>query len=108
MVVDLIVNRVSADSAAFKDVMHKGEDSAFYPMFLTMSSVFPDGATEEQLARIFRPRPGLPFTPVKLGDRLHYVWTTFTPQQVDIDVRSTRARPTGPPSWRPWQRPVSH
>ncbi len=92
VVVDLIVNHVSADSAAFQDVMEKGEASTSYPMFLTMSSVFPDGATEEQLTRIYRPRPGLPFTPVKLGDRLRYVWTTFTPQQVDIDVRSEEGK----------------
>lgn len=88
VVVDLIVNHVSADSAAFQDVKQKGERSSSYPMFLTMSSVFPEGATEEELTRIYRPRPGLPFTPVKLGDKLRYVWTTFTPQQVDIDVRS--------------------
>ncbi|MEO7587914.1 MAG: sucrose phosphorylase [Arachnia sp.] len=89
VVVDLIVNHVSADSAAFQDVKAKGEASSHYPMFLTMSTVFPEGATEEELTRIYRPRPGLPFTPVKLGDRLRYVWTTFTPQQVDIDVRSS-------------------
>lgn len=87
-VVDLIVNHVSADSAAFQDVRDRGDESPAASMFLTMSSVFPDGATEEDLARIYRPRPGLPFTPVRLGDRLRYVWTTFTPQQVDIDVRS--------------------
>lgn len=87
-VVDLIVNHVSADSAAFADVRALGEESESFPMFLTMSSVFPDGATEEELARIYRPRPGLPFTPIRLGDRLRYVWTTFTPQQIDIDVRS--------------------
>ena len=88
VVVDLIVNHVSADSAAFQDVVDKGEASPHYPMFLTMSTVFPDGATEDELTRIYRPRPGLPFTPVKLGDKLRYVWTTFTPKQVDIDVRS--------------------
>lgn len=88
VVVDLIVNHVSADSAAFQDVMAKGEESPSYPLFLTMSTVFPDGATEDELTRIYRPRPGLPFTPVKLGDRLRYVWTTFTPQQIDIDVHS--------------------
>ncbi len=88
VVVDLIVNHVSSDSAAFQDVKRNGEASPSYPMFLTMSSVFPNGATEEDLTRIYRPRPGLPFTPVKLGDRLRYVWTTFTDQQVDIDVRS--------------------
>lgn len=92
VVVDLIVNHVSADSAAFRDVRERGEASPSYPMFLTLSSVFPDGATEAELTRVYRPRPGLPLTPVRLGDRLRYVWTTFTPQQVDIDVRSEPGR----------------
>lgn len=87
-VVDLIVNHVSAESAAFADVRARGDSSPHAGMFLTMSSVFPAGATEEDLTRIYRPRPGLPFTPIRLGDRLRFVWTTFTPQQIDIDVRA--------------------
>lgn len=85
---DVIVNHVSADSAEFRDVCEHGDASPYAPMFLTLSSVFPDGATEEQLAAIFRPRPGLPFTPYDLGDRRRLVWTTFTAQQVDLDLRS--------------------
>jgi sucrose phosphorylase len=92
VVVDLIVNHVSADAPAFRDVLGRGEASPSYPMFLTMSSVFPEGAHEEDLARIYRPRPGLPFTPLRLGNRLRYVWTTFTPQQIDIDVYSEPGR----------------
>ncbi|MDO8147768.1 sucrose phosphorylase [Isoptericola sp. b515] len=88
VMVDLIVNHVSADSAAFRDVVAHGDASPWAPMFLTMSSVFPDGAREEELARIYRPRPGLPFTALRLGDTLRYVWTTFTPQQIDIDLSS--------------------
>ena len=72
--------------------MENGEASPHYPMFLTMSTIFPDGATEEELTRIYRPRPGLPFTAIRLGDRLRYVWTTFTPQQIDIDVRAEAGR----------------
>ncbi|MDC7122425.1 sucrose phosphorylase [Cellulomonas fimi] len=92
VVVDLIVNHVSADSSWFRDVRERGEASPHASMFLTMSSVFPGGATEDDLTRIYRPRPGLPFTPVRLGDRLRYVWTTFTPQQVDIDVHAEAGR----------------
>lgn len=88
VVTDVIVNHVSSDSAEFRDVRERGDDSPYAPMFLTMSSVFPDGATEEQLAAIFRPRPGLPFTPYDLGGRRRLVWTTFTPQQIDIDLQS--------------------
>jgi sucrose phosphorylase len=53
-----------------------------------MDSVFPDGATEQQLLEIYRPRPGMPFTAVTLADgRRRLLWTTFTAQQADIDVR---------------------
>jgi len=83
---DVIVNHVSADSARFKDVRAKGEASRWSGMFLTFSSVFPDGATEEDLARIYRPRPGLPFTAMTLGDHRRLVWTTFTPAQVDLNL----------------------
>jgi sucrose phosphorylase len=57
-------------------------------MFLTFGGAFPDGATEETLMRLYRPRPGLPFTPYPLADGTkRLIWTTFTPQQIDIDVR---------------------
>ena len=59
---DVIVNHVSADSAQFLDVRERGDASPCAPMFLTLDAVFPDGATEADLARIYRPRPGLPFT----------------------------------------------
>ncbi|MFD0704672.1 sucrose phosphorylase [Alloscardovia venturai] len=88
IMVDTIVNHMSWESKQFQDVMAKGEESEYYPMFLTMSSVFPDGVTEEDLTKIYRPRPGLPFTHYTLGGKTHLVWTTFTPQQVDIDTDS--------------------
>ncbi|MBW3082533.1 sucrose phosphorylase [Bifidobacterium phasiani] len=88
IMVDAIVNHVSWQSAQFQDVLAKGEDSEYFPMFLTMSSVYPNGATEEELAGIYRPRPGLPFTHYTCGGRTRLVWTTFTPQQVDIDTDS--------------------
>ena len=89
---DLVVNHVSADSEAFRDVRARGSASPHAPMFLTMSSVFPDGATEADLLRLYRPRPGLPFTRMRLGGEERLVWTTFTDRQVDIDVRSEPGR----------------
>ena len=88
---DVIVNHVSARSARFADVLEKGDDSPWAPMFLTMSSVFPNGATEEELARIYRPRPGLPFTAMTWAGKRRLVWTTFTPTQVDIDLTTPQA-----------------
>jgi sucrose phosphorylase len=83
---DLIVNHMSANAAAFRDVVADGDTSPSAGMFLTMGAVFPHGASESDLARIYRPRPGLPFTTMKLGGRPRLVWTTFTAQQIDLDI----------------------
>lgn len=88
---DVIVNHMSAASERFLDVRARGEASPWAGMFLTLSSVFPAGATEEDLALIYRPRPGLPFTVMSLGGRRRLVWTTFTADQVDLDVRNPLA-----------------
>lgn len=84
---DVIVNHVSTDSPQFRDFSQHGSRSAHAGLFLTMERVFPHGATEAQLLKIYRPRPGLPFTVKTLasGERC-ILWTTFTPQQADIDV----------------------
>jgi len=88
---DMIVNHVSANSPAFQDFLAKGDASEFADMFLTFGKVFPNGATEADLLAIYRPRPGFPFTKMAFGDGVkRLVWTTFTPQQIDIDVFSKR------------------
>jgi len=86
LMVDIIVNHVSSSSEAFKDWCERGKASPHDGMFLTMATVFPDGASEANLTKIYRPRPGLPFTPYRVDGELRLVWTTFTPQQIDIDV----------------------
>lgn len=90
---DAIVNHVSADSPQFRDWLERGDASPYAGMFLTLGGVYPDGVTEEELLGIYRPRPGLPFTPVTLaaGTR-RLAWTTFTPQQIDLDVAHPRGR----------------
>lgn len=92
MIADLIVNHVSDRSAQFRDVIKHGEQSPYAGMFLTYDRVFPGGATEADLLRIIRPRPGLPFTQVALGGRQRLAWTTFTSHQIDLDVHHPLAR----------------
>jgi sucrose phosphorylase len=42
---------------------------------------------------LYRPRPGLPFTAYRFADGDHrLLWTTFTSRQIDLDMRSQRAR----------------
>ncbi len=90
---DLIVNHISCDSPQFKDFSRNGANSPFAGMFLTFDRVFPHGAQEQDLLRIYRPRPGLPFTSVSLQPgETRLLWTTFTPHQVDIDVQHPQGR----------------
>lgn len=86
---DVIVNHMSSDSPQFIDWSVRGEASEFSDLFLTLSSVFPDGATEDALLAVYRPRPGLPLTYTTLANgEKKVLWTTFTAKQIDIDVES--------------------
>jgi sucrose phosphorylase len=90
---DLIVNHISIRSPQFTDFRQRGHASPYAFMFLTYGRVFPDGAAEAELSAIYRPRPGLPFTKMRLDDGSErLLWATFTPEQVDIDVRSSQGK----------------
>jgi sucrose phosphorylase len=92
LMADLIVNHVSSSSPQFLDYSEKGDTSVYKDMFLTMSSIFPNGATEDDLLTIYRPRPGLPFSYATLKNKQkRLLWTTFSKQQIDINV----TRPQG-------------
>jgi sucrose phosphorylase len=90
---DLIVNHVSSRSKQFDDYSKHGAASQYSEMFLTLGRVFPKGATEAELLKIYRPRPGLPFTYTTLANgEKRLLWTTFTPEQVDIDVNDPKSQ----------------
>src|SRR3990172_8571258 len=46
---DLIINHISSKSHQFQDFLKNGALSPYSGMFLTFSSVFPNGATEQDL-----------------------------------------------------------
>ncbi|WP_296048669.1 sucrose phosphorylase [uncultured Alteromonas sp.] len=83
---DMIVNHMSAQSPQFQDVLAKGEASPFWPLFLTRDKVFA-ADQHEDIAKIYRPRPTPCFTDISLrnGESVPF-WTTFTSNQIDIDV----------------------
>jgi sucrose phosphorylase len=90
---DAIVNHVSSHSPQFKDYDERGADSPYAGMFLTYSRVFASGAKESDLLAVYRPRPGLPFTThqTRHGTSV-LLWTTFTSEQIDIDVYHPEGR----------------
>jgi len=93
LMADLIVNHISCRSPQFTDFRERGDASSYAFMFLTYGRVFADGAAEADLLKIYRPRPGLPFTKMRLDDGTErLLWTTFSGEQVDIDVRSPQGK----------------
>jgi sucrose phosphorylase len=90
---DVIVNHVSSRSPQFEDFDARGADSAYAGMFLTYSRVFPNGARESDLAALHTPRSSLPFTNHRTARGEHVLlWTTFTSEQIDIDVQHPEGR----------------
>lgn len=89
---DLIVNHISAESAQFTDVRANGPASEYWPMFLRRTDVIPPDA-DDDVAQIYRPRPGPPFSRLKLDDgRAYDFWTTFSENQLDINVETPVGR----------------
>jgi sucrose phosphorylase len=90
---DLIVNHVSRHSPQFQDYDRRGDDSPYAGMFLTFARAFPDGASESDLRQLYTIRPTLPFTKHDTSAGAAIVlWTTFTSDQIDLDVEHPEAR----------------
>ena len=98
VMLDLMVNHLSARSAQFRDYLARGAVSPWADLFVTLDKVWPEGQPDPaDLDRIFlrRERPwstypvGAPPVPTR-------VWTTFgrtdPSEQVDMDRRSPRFR----------------
>ncbi|MFT5003667.1 MAG: sucrose phosphorylase [Flavobacteriales bacterium] len=89
LMADLIVNHMSAQSEEFKDILKNGQKSPFWELFLTKDKVFPNGLSTTLQEKIYRPRPGSCFTHFSLpNNESADFWTTFTDNQIDIDVTS--------------------
>ena len=89
LMADLIVNHMSAQSEEFKDVLANGKQSPYWDLFLTRDKVFPNGLSSEEFDKIYRPRPGSCFTTFALpNNETADFWTTFTDNQIDIDITS--------------------
>jgi len=72
-------------------VLERGEASPYWPLFLTRDKVFGPEPDQAQLDAIYRPRPTPAFTDIRLANgETKAFWTTFTANQIDIDVTSAQ------------------
>lgn len=90
---DMIVNHISAQSPQFQHVLTHGEQSPYWPLFLTRDKIFGEKPQPQQIQAIYRPRPTPCFSDISLYDgRAIPFWTTFTANQIDIDVQSEQGQ----------------
>ncbi len=98
ILLDLMVNHISAKSEFFKDFLQHGHKSPYADLFLTVDKIWADGEIPaEDFKKIFlrREEPYSDFTIADTGESVR-VWTTFgktTPsEQIDLDVNSPATR----------------
>ncbi len=98
LMLDLMVNHISAKSAYFQDFLKNGRASAYADLFLTVDKIWPDGnPPPEEVEKIFLRRTE-PFSEFKIeaSGETEKVWTTFgkvTPsEQIDLDVHAEATR----------------
>ncbi len=98
ILLDLMVNHISAKSAYFQDFLKKGRISKYANLFITVDKIWPDGnPPREEVEKIFlrRTEPFSEFT-IEETEDVEKVWTTFgkvTPsEQIDLDVNSVATR----------------
>ncbi len=98
VILDLMVNHISAQSIYFKDFLKKGRESEFADLFLTLDKIWADGKpVEKDISKMFlrRQKPYSSFL-IENSGKLEKVWTTFgkkdPSEQIDIDIKSQLAR----------------
>ncbi|QTH43845.1 sucrose phosphorylase [Cohnella sp. LGH] len=97
ILVDLMVNHISAQSAYFHDFLKRGRESEYADYFMTLDKIWEDGQpVDEHIAQMFLRRP-LPYSTFKTEDgREERVWTTFgksdPSEQIDLDIYSPKVR----------------
>jgi sucrose phosphorylase len=98
VMLDFMVNHISAQSSFFQDFMEIGRRSKYADLFITPEKIWPDGKpVQEDIDRIFL-RRAEPFSmyPIRQTGEGEIIWTTFgktTPsEQIDLDVHSSLTR----------------
>ena len=98
ILMDLMVNHISAKSEYFQDFLKKGKESEYAELFLTVDNIWPEGKIPpEDLEKIFLRREQ-PYSDFEIGKtkKVERVWTTFgktvPSEQIDLDVHSRKTR----------------
>jgi sucrose phosphorylase len=96
ILLDLMVNHISAKSLFFQDYLKNGPNSQYADLFLPIEKIWPDGdIPPEDFNKIFLRRTE-PYSDFEISGDIKRIWTTFgktTPsEQIDLDINSPATR----------------
>ncbi len=96
VLLDLMINHISRESAQFRDFERHGRSSRFADLFITLDKIWPEGRPPAaDIAKIFLRKPEAPFSTIRIADTgaEERIWTSFGTaewsEQIDLDATST-------------------
>lgn len=94
MMADFMINHISRRSEYFRDFEEKKDESEYRDFFIRFRDFWPNGEpTEEDLAKMIHRHPGVPAVEVTFRDGTkEKLWCTFSPEQIDLNIHSAKAR----------------
>lgn len=99
VLLDLMINHISRQSAEFQDFERRGRRSPYADLFVTVDKIWPDGdPPRADIDLIFLRKPDSPFSTVTIREtgEQERVWTSFGTadwsEQVDLDITSEVTR----------------
>lgn len=99
VLLDLMVNHISRQSAPFQDFLRRGRRSPYADLFITLDKIWPGGEPDAgDVARIYLRKPDTPFSVVTIAETgaRERIWTSFGTsewsEQIDLDITSEQTR----------------
>jgi sucrose phosphorylase len=94
VMLDFMINHISAQSQYYKDFLAKKDASAFRDLFIRYRDFWPGGEpTQSQVDAIYKRKPRAPYVLAKFEDGTEErIWCTFSEEQVDLNCESDGGR----------------
>ncbi len=90
LMVDYMINHISAESAYYQDFLQKKDRSKWKDLFIRYKDFWENGfPTQEQIDKIYKRKPRAPYVTAHFADgTAEKIWCTFSEQQIDLNLKS--------------------
>lgn len=94
LMVDFMINHISAQSEWYQDFLAKKDASEFREMFIRYKDFWVSGEpSDEEVELIYKRKPKAPYTIAKFSDGSEEkIWCTFSDEQIDLNCETEVTR----------------